>query len=119
MARGPSQGEALATWAIWAAITAAVLVTYSRVDPAETYHVSREGFAGGLSRSVTLVNFPIALVAIALVLVAMAVLPAAAWWAAAPAIALCATIPWFVDQGNLDARWGNACPRSASSSRSC
>jgi hypothetical protein len=108
--RGPSQGEALATWAVWGAITAVVLVTYSWVDPSETYHVSREGLAGGLSRGLTLVNFPIALVAIALVLVAMAVLPAAAWWAAGPAIALCATIPWFVDQGNLDARWGNAVP---------
>lgn len=108
--RGPSQGEAVGTWAIWVVVTAAVLVTYSWVDPAETYHVSREGFAGGLSRSLTLINFPIALVAIALVLIAMAALPAAAWWAAAPAIALCATIPWFVDQDDLDARWVNAIP---------
>jgi hypothetical protein len=109
-ARGPSQGEALWTWGIWAALTAAVVVTYSRVDPAETYHVSREGLAGGLSRSVTLVNFPVALGAIALVLIGMAALPAAAWWAAGPAIALCATIPWFVDQDDLDARWVNAIP---------
>ena len=87
-----------------------MLITYSRVDPAETYHVSHEGLAGGLSRRLTLVNFPIALVAIALVLVAMAVLPTAAWWAAGPAIALCATIPWFVDQDDLDARWANAIP---------
>ena len=85
-------------------------MTYSWVEPAQTYHVSREGLAGGLSRSLTLVNFPIALVAIALALLAMAALPAAAWWAAAPAIALCATIPWFVDQDDLDARWVNAIP---------
>jgi len=91
-------------------VTAAVLVTYSRLDPAETYHVSHEGLAGGLSRTLTLVNFPIALVAIALVLVAMAVLPRTAWWIAAPAIALCATVPLFVDQDDLDARWGNALP---------
>jgi hypothetical protein len=57
-----------------------------------------------------LVNFPIALVAIALVLIAMAVLPEAAWWAAGPAVALCATIPWFVDQDDLDGRWVNAIP---------
>ena len=88
----------------------AVLVTYSWVDPGETYHVSRDGLEGGLSRALTLVNFPIALVAIALVLIAMAVLPTAAWWAAAPAIVLCATIPWFVDQDDLDARWVNAIP---------
>jgi hypothetical protein len=58
------------------------------------------------------VNFPLALVAVALVLVAMAVLPASAWWVAGPAIALCATIPWFVDQDDLDARWVNAIPAS-------
>ena len=110
MAPGPSQGEALATWALWGLVTAVVLTTYSRLDPAETYHVSRAGLAGGLSRSATLVNFPIALVAIALALVAVSALPRSAWWAAAPAIMLCATIPWFVDQGNLDAHWGNAVP---------
>ncbi len=87
-----------------------MLVSYSWVAPAATYHVSRDGLDGGLSRALTLVNFPIALVAIALVLIAMAVLPAVAWWAAAPAIVLCATIPWFVDQDDLDARWVNAIP---------
>ncbi|MGH3127007.1 MAG: hypothetical protein ACRDPX_03720 [Gaiellaceae bacterium] len=87
-----------------------MLVTYSWVDPAETYHVSHDGLAGGLSRALTLVNFPIALVAIALALIAVAALPQAAWWAAAPAIGLCATIPWFVDQDDLDARWVNAIP---------
>ena len=112
MIRGPSQGEALGTWGIWAVVTAAVLATYSWVDPEETYHVSRDGLVGGLSRSLTLINFPIALVATALVLIAMAALPTAAWWAAAPAIVLCATIPWFVDQDDLDARWVNAIPAS-------
>jgi hypothetical protein len=91
-------------------MTLAVLVTYSRIDPGATYNVSHEGLAGGLSRSVTLLNFPIALVALALALLAVAALPSAAWWAAVPAIALCATIPWFVDQGDLDARWVNAIP---------
>jgi len=110
VAEGPPQGEAVATWALWAASTTVVLVTYSRIEPADLYHVSREGLAGGLSRSLTLVNFPIALVAIALVLVAVAALPRAAWWAGAPAILLCATIPWFVDQADLDARPGNVVP---------
>jgi hypothetical protein len=107
---GPSQGEALATWGIWAAVTLSVLVTYSWVDPAETYHVSRDGIVGGLSRAVTVVNFPIGLVAIALILVAVAALPRAAWWAATPALLLCATIPLFNEQSNLDAHWGNALP---------
>jgi hypothetical protein len=110
VARRPSQGEALVTWALWAVIAACVVVTYSRLDPAETYHVSREGLPGGLSRAVTFSNFPFALVAIALVLVAVAALPVRAWLAGAPAIALCATIPLFNDQANLDAHWGNAVP---------
>lgn len=91
-------------------MTLVVVATYSRVAPEETYHVSREGITGGLSRALTLVNFPIALVAIALVLVAVAVLPQRAWWAAAPAIVLCSTIPLFVDQDDLDARWVNGIP---------
>jgi hypothetical protein len=108
--RLPSQGEALATWALWALVAACVIVTYGRLDPSVTYHVSHEGIAGGLSRALTFANFPFALVAIGLALVAVASLPRAAWWAAAPAIALCATIPLFNDQADLDARWGNALP---------
>jgi hypothetical protein len=108
--REPSQGEALITWAIWTVLVAVVVVTYSRIGPEETYHVSRDGIVGGLSRAVTVVNFPFGLVAIALILVAMAVLPAAAWWVAGPALALCATIPLFNEQANLDAHWGNAVP---------
>ena len=110
MIRRPSQGEALLTWLVWGAIATCILVTYSRVDPSETYHVSREGIAGGLSRALTFVNFPIAVVAIALALVAMAALPASAWLAAVPAVVLCATIPFFNDQANLDAHAGNAIP---------
>jgi hypothetical protein len=105
-----SQGEALATWALWALVTLLVLATYSRVDPAETYNVSRDGVAGGLSRALTVVNFPIGLVAIALILVAMAALPRRVWWVAAPGVALCVTIPFFNEQADLDAHWGNAIP---------
>ena len=108
--RRTGQGEALVAWAVWGASALAVLVTYSRIDPTDTYNVSRGGLAGGLSRALTLLNFPIALVAIALTLLAVAALPRTAWWAGVPAIALCATIPWFVDQGDLDARWVNAIP---------
>ena len=108
--REPSQGEALATWGMWVALAVAVLVTYSWVPPEETYHVSREGLAGGLSRAVTVLNFPIGLVAIPLALIAMAVLPRRAWLIAIPALALCATVPLFNEQANLDADWGNALP---------
>jgi hypothetical protein len=110
--RRTPQGEALVVWALWGLGLLAILVTYSRLAPEETYNVSREGFAGGLSRIVVELNFPIALVAIAITLVALSALPSAAWWAGGPAIALCAVtaVPGVVDQHDLDARWVNAVP---------
>ena len=105
-------GEAIATWALWALVVLAIVVTYARRDPVDLYHVSRDGIAGGLARALVELNFPIALVAIALALVALGALPARAWWAGGPAIALCAVTAWpgVVDQDDLDARWVNVVP---------
>ena len=106
------QGEAAATWALWALLLVAIVVTYARLDPDELYSVSRDGIAGGLSRAVVELNFPISLVAIAIVLLALGVLPGRAWWVGGPAIALCAVtaLPGVVDQDDLDAQWINALP---------
>jgi hypothetical protein len=41
----------VATWAQWAALLVAIVVTYARLDPAELYHDSRDGLGGGLSRA--------------------------------------------------------------------
>ncbi len=71
----PGQGEALAAWALFAVVTLAVLVTYSRLDTSELYNVTHGGLAGGMSRAIVLLNFPVALVAIALTLLAVAALP--------------------------------------------
>lgn len=111
MAAAP-QGEPLATWAVWGLLLVAVIVTYARLDPSELYNVSRDGLAGGLSRALVELNFPVSLVAIALVLVALDALPRRAWLVGAPAIALCAVTAWpeVVDQDDLDARWVNAAP---------
>lgn len=106
----PGQGEALITWTLFGAVTLAVLVTYSRLDGAELYNVSHEGLTGGLSRAVVLLNFPVALVAIALALLAVAALPRSAWLVAGPAIALSAVVAVAVDQNDLDVRWVNALP---------
>ena len=106
----PGQGEALATWAVWTATTVATVVTYARLDPELTYNVHRAGLAGGLSRGLVHLNYPTALAALALVLVAMTALPRRGWLVAAPAIALCAVTPFVVDQADLDARWANAVP---------
>jgi hypothetical protein len=108
----PGQGEAQAIWALWAVDVLLVAVTYARVDPTELYHTSRDGIAGGLSRALVLLNFPIALVAVALVLVALSGLPRRAWWIGGPAIALCWLVAWpgVVDQGDLDGRPINTLP---------
>jgi hypothetical protein len=109
MKRG-GQGEALAVWAVWLLTLLAVVVTYSRIDAAELYNVQGEGLGLGLSRAAVHTNWPFALVAIVLVLVAMRDVPRRAWWVAGPAIALCATMPLFVSQSHLEARWQNVVP---------
>jgi hypothetical protein len=107
-----TQGEALTTWALWSVVLVAILVTYTRLDPAELYHTSNDGLGGGLSRVLVELNFPVALVAIAAVLVALGALPSRAWWLGGPATVLCAVVAWpgVVDQDDLDARWVNVVP---------
>jgi hypothetical protein len=110
MSRPGGQGEALVTWAVWTLIGIEIVVTYSRIPVDQLYNVSHGGVAGGLGRVVVYTNYPVALVAIALVLIAVDVLPPAAWWAAGPAIALCALTSLTVDPGDLDVRWINVFP---------
>lgn len=115
---GAPQGEALAVWATWGVVLAMIAVTYWRAPPDtpaatdDLYHVSRNGPVGALSRVLVELNFPIALVAIVVVLVAMDALPRAAFAAAAPAILLAAVVGWpgVVDQDDMDARWVNVVP---------
>ena len=115
---GAPQGESLATWAMWAVVLVVVLVTYWRLDPDtraatdDLYHVSGNGPVGGLSRVLVELNFPVAIVAALLALVAIDALPRRAWLGAGPAIALCAVVAWpgVVDQDDLDARIVNAVP---------
>lgn len=72
------------------------------------YNVDSAGdLAGGLSRTLTVVNYPLALGAIALAAIAGG--PRLLVWSS---ILLCAltAVPGVVDQGDLDARWINALP---------
>ena len=72
------------------------------------YNVDSAGdLAGGLSRALTVVNYPLALGAIALAAIAGG--PRLLVWSS---ILLCAltAVPGVVDQGDLDARWINALP---------
>ena len=104
--RGPAQGEAVAVWALLAADVLAVFATYSLLDPDELYNVSRDGLAGGASRALVQLNFPVALVALPLTLLALAALPRRAWLVGGPALACCAfvALPGVVDENDLDAR---------------
>jgi hypothetical protein len=106
------QGEGLAVWSLLAADVLAVLVVYSVLEPGELYNVSRDGLEGGLGRALVQLNFPIALVAVPLSLLALDALPRRAWLAGAPAIALSVVVAWpgVVDPDDLDARAVNGLP---------
>ena len=90
----------------------ALIVTYARLPLAELYRVDENGFWGALGRAVVLVNWPIALVASAVLLIALDALPRRAWWVAGPALGLCALIaaPGVIHEKDLDARPVNALP---------
>ena len=103
----------MAVWALFGLMLAAVVITYSRVDPSELYHVQDSGFAGGLGRALVSLNFPIALAAVPLA--ALAARRIGERWAAIAAVVaavLCwvVAVPGVVDQGDLDARPVNAIP---------
>jgi hypothetical protein len=89
---------------------AAVIATYSRFPASELYHVNRSGIAAGFGRELVALNFPFALIGIALVGLAWPRLHGALRIAGIAAIALCAVVYFAVDQANLDAKPLNAVP---------
>ncbi len=104
--------EVAIVWTLLAAMLVAVLVTYSRLPADELYNVSGTGFRAGLSRVVVDLNFPGALVALAVLAVVAGRLRRRALPAAWVAAVLCVVfaVPGVVRQSNLDARWLNAIP---------
>ena len=65
---GPLAGEVVAVWCLFALDALATLVTYWRLPPDMLYNVDDAGdLAGGLGRTLVLLNYPLALGAIALV----------------------------------------------------
>jgi hypothetical protein len=95
-------------WGLFGLEAVATLVTYSRLAPEALYNVDRSGdLAGGLGRTLVLINFPLALGVIALAAIAGG--PRLLVWAS---IALCGVtaLPGVVDQGDLNARWINVVP---------
>src|SRR5581483_5428138 len=100
--------EIRAVWALLAAESVAVLVTYSRLPASQLYDVTGSGIVGGLSRWIVELNFPDALIALALLGVALP-RPRLLAWAAAVMCAV-AVVPGVVSQSDLDAKWINAVP---------
>lgn len=100
--------EVRVVWGLVAAELLAVLVTYSRLPARDLYSVTGTGLEAGLSRVLVEVNFPVALVAIAILGVVM---PRPRLLAAAAAcMCAVAVYPGVVSQDDLDARWINAVP---------
>jgi hypothetical protein len=111
-ARGSaSLPEIFAVWLLFFAAAAAIFVTYWRVPPRETYHVSLSGFDGGASRLVVFLCFPTALAAIAILgLVYKRLRGRWALPVVLLALLLCASVTWpgVVDEADLDVKWSNA-----------
>jgi hypothetical protein len=99
-------------WALAAALITAVAVTYSRLPTAVLYNVHTGGIRGGLGRAVVELNYPVALVAVAVLGVIAPSLPRRLRPVAAAAALLClvVVVPGVVRQSNLDVRWINAVP---------
>jgi hypothetical protein len=105
--RRPGLVEALIVWALFAVVALEVLVTYTRLPPADLYHVSGTGFEAGASRALVFLGYPFSIVVIALAWIAAAQLRTRpAGIAAAVATVFCASVgfPGVVDQADLDAR---------------
>jgi len=117
----PPLWPVVAVWGIAAAVVVATFVTYARIEPEELYHVSNRGLAGGASRALVVLNFPVAILALAMLPVIVARLLAGQvsrvrWWTIVAAAAVAAVLslvtawPRVVDQADLDAKPINVIP---------
>jgi hypothetical protein len=97
-------------WALYAVVAVEVFVTYARSPVSQLYHVTGNGLEGGASRALVFLNFPVALVAIVVLLVLLDRLRGPPRALALVAIVLCGAVFWpkVVNQDNLDARPVNA-----------
>src|SRR5713101_3181607 len=108
---GTPWAEVGAVWVLFALVSVEILVTYSRLPWNQLYHVTGSGIEGGASRALVFLNFPVALAAIALMLILLDRLTSGVERGLAVlGIVLCAAVFWpgMVDQGKLDARPVNA-----------
>jgi hypothetical protein len=122
-ARATGLHEVLVVWVMLGMLAVSILATYAHVPLASLYHVSRTGIAGGASRALVALNFPIAFIAIAVIGVTVARLFAVpdalsrreritvgSLAAVATTLCLVAGFPGVVKQSDLDARPINVLP---------
>jgi hypothetical protein len=107
---GPGLAEVIATWALFGVIALSILITYSRVPDKELYHVSGDGLTGGLSRVLVFVNWPGALIAVAILGVVLDRVRRPLLGLIALVLCAVIVVPGVVDQADLDAKWVNIVP---------
>jgi hypothetical protein len=99
-------------WALFGVVAVEVWITYARLPVAELYNVDETGVAAGAGRALVFLNYPTALVAIALLAVLAERLRGRAALLALIGAILCAVVfvPGVVEQSDLDAKPVNAVP---------
>ena len=97
-------------WALCGVIALLILVTYSRIPHEKLYHVTGDGLSGGLSRVLVFVNWPGALIAIAVLGIVVERMRRPIVAAIALLLCLLIFIPGVVEESNLDAKWVNVLP---------
>ena len=116
----PGLAEALAVWSSLAVLCALAWITYARLPARDFYNVTGTGVRAGASRVLVLLGWPISIIAVALLAVAVdrlladdslgfggrRLVVACAW----VSFGLCLTIAWpgVVNQDDLDAKPSNA-----------
>ena len=108
----PGLAEVLAVLLLFGLVAVEVWVTYARLLVGELYNVSDNGPAAGAGRALVFVNFPTALVAIAVLAVLAERLRGRLAIVATVGAVLCAVVVWpgVVEQSDLDAKPVNALP---------
>ena len=101
-----------ALWAMFGLVAVEIVVTYSRIPPAELYSVSGTGIGAGFGRALVFLDFPVALTALPVIALAAERLRRRWLPAALVAAGLCSVVFWpgVVDQFDLDARPVNVLP---------
>jgi hypothetical protein len=108
----PGLAEVLAVWALFGLVAVEVWITYARLPAVELYNVGGTGVVAGAGRALVFLNYPTALVAIALLAVLAERLRGPAALLAGVAAILCAVVvvPGVVEQSDLDPKPVNAVP---------